>query len=168
MLTVSEFDLNNNSGWSVVDSTCRQCGDMAGAVYSLWRPTVDCTQCPALCTEQWSIEHEALSCESHWHQLIIVHIVAYQLKTNSDWYDMHLHSLKYRNISFLLHACFRSSPERWSNKPGKNVCPSVRLSVHTSTMKHSATTNQIVVFVKVDETFLMMWLSRSSEVRVRR
>ena len=34
-------------------------------------------------------------------------------------------------------------------------------------MKHNAATNQIVVFVKVDETFAMIWLSRSSEVRVK-
>ena len=34
-------------------------------------------------------------------------------------------------------------------------------------MKHNAATNQIVVFVKVDETFTMIWLSRSSEVRVK-
>ena len=35
------------------------------------------------------------------------------------------------------------------NKPGKNVRPSVR----TSTIKLDAATNQIVVFVTVDETF---------------
>jgi len=58
---------------------------------------------------------------------------------------------------------FWSSPEKWPNKPDKNVRPSVR----TSTMKHDAATNQIVVFVKVDETFTMIWLSRSSEVRVK-
>jgi len=33
---------------------------------------------------------------------------------------------------------------------------SVRPSVHTTyTIKHNAATNQIVVFVKVDETFMM-------------
>jgi len=32
-------------------------------------------------------------------------------------------------------------------------CPSVRTSVRTSTIKLNAATNQIVVFVKVDETF---------------
>jgi len=46
----------------------------------------------------------------------------------------------------------------------------VKMSVHppvrTSTIKHNAATNQIVVFVKVDETFTMIRLSRSSEVRV--
>jgi len=44
---------------------------------------------------------------------------------------------------------------------------SIRGSVHTSTMKHNADTNQIVVFVKVDETFMTILLSRSSEVRVK-
>ena len=39
--------------------------------------------------------------------------------------------------------------------------------VRTSTIKLNAATNQIVVFVKVDETFTMVWLSRSSEVRVK-
>jgi len=34
-------------------------------------------------------------------------------------------------------------------------------------MKHNAATNQIVVFVKVDETFTTIWLSRSSKVRVK-
>jgi len=34
-------------------------------------------------------------------------------------------------------------------------------------MKHNAATNQIRVFVKVDETFRTIWLSRSSEVRVK-
>jgi len=52
---------------------------------------------------------------------------------------------------------------RWPNKPGKNV----HLSVRTSTIKHNAATNQIVIFVKVDETFTMIWLSMSSEVRVK-
>jgi len=40
------------------------------------------------------------------------------------------------------------------------VCPYVhtyvRTYVRTSTMKHNAATNQIVVFVKVDETFTMI------------
>jgi len=48
-----------------------------------------------------------------------------------------------------------------------SVRMSVRLSVRTSTIKHNAATNQIVVFVKVDETFTTIWLSRSSEVRVK-
>jgi len=34
-------------------------------------------------------------------------------------------------------------------------------------MKHNAATNQIVVFGNVDETFTTIWLSRSSEVRVK-
>jgi len=33
---------------------------------------------------------------------------------------------------------------------------SVRPYVRTSTIKHNAATNQIVVFVKVDETFMMI------------
>jgi len=45
--------------------------------------------------------------------------------------------------------------------------PSVPPSVQTSMMKHNAATNQIVVFVKVDQTFTMIWLSRSSEVRIK-
>jgi len=57
----------------------------------------------------------------------------------------------------------RSSPQ--------TKCLSVRLYVHTyvhmSTMKHNVATNQIVVFVKVDETFTMIWLSRSFDVRVK-
>ena len=65
----------------------------------------------------------------------------------------------------------RSSLQRWPNKPGKNVHPYVHTSVHlyvrTSTMKHNAATNQIVVFVKVDETFTTIWLPRSSEVKVK-
>jgi len=36
-----------------------------------------------------------------------------------------------------------------------------------STIKLNAATNQIAVFVKVDETFTMIGLSRSSEVRVK-
>ena len=42
---------------------------------------------------------------------------------------------------------FRSS-QRWPNKPGKNVRP--------STIKLNAATNQIVVIVRVDETFTTM------------
>jgi len=34
-------------------------------------------------------------------------------------------------------------------------------------MKHNAATNQIVVFVQVDETFMKIQLWRSSEVRVK-
>jgi len=34
-------------------------------------------------------------------------------------------------------------------------------------MKHNAVSNQIVVLVKVDETFRTIWLSRSSKVRVK-
>jgi len=44
---------------------------------------------------------------------------------------------------------------------------SVRISVRTSTIKLNAATNQIVVFVKVDETFTTTWLSRLSEVMVK-
>ena len=47
-----------------------------------------------------------------------------------------------------------------------SVRPYVRPSVRTSTIKHNAAINQIVVFVRVDETFTTIWLSRSSEVRV--
>ena len=43
----------------------------------------------------------------------------------------------------------------------------LELSIHTSTIKHNAATNQVVIFVKVDETFTTIWLSRSSEVRVK-
>ena len=39
----------------------------------------------------------------------------------------------------------------------------VRTYVRTSTMKHNAATNQIVVFVKVNETFTTIWLSGSSD-----
>ena len=71
------------------------------------------------------------------------------------------------------HSVFRSSPERWLNKPSKNVRPSVRMyvrpSVHMSTVKHNAATNQIVVFVMVNETFTTIWLSPSKvRVKVRR
>ena len=48
---------------------------------------------------------------------------------------------------------------RWPNKPGKNVRPSVHPSIRTSTMKHNAAIIQIVVFVKVNETFTTTWLS---------
>jgi len=47
------------------------------------------------------------------------------------------------------------------------VCPSVRTYVRTSTIKLNAATNQIVIFVKVDESFTTISLSRSSEVRVK-
>jgi len=43
---------------------------------------------------------------------------------------------------------------------------SVRTYIHMSTFKLNAAINQIVVFVRVDETFMTIWLSRSSEVRV--
>jgi len=81
--------------------------------------------------------------------------------------------------SYCFYSIFRSSPERWPNKPGKNVHPSVHTSVrtsehmsvrtyiHTSTITHNAATNQIVVFVKVNETFMTIWLSRLSKVRVK-
>jgi len=68
-------------------------------------------------------------------------------------------------------------------KPGNNVRPSVclsvrpsvrtsirpyvRLYVHMSTIKFNAATNQIVLFVKVNETFTTIWLSRSYKVRVK-
>ena len=48
-----------------------------------------------------------------------------------------------------------------------NLYPSVSMYIRKSTMKHNAAPNQIVVFVKVDETFTTIWLSRSSEVRVK-
>jgi len=44
---------------------------------------------------------------------------------------------------------------------------SVHLYVRMSIMKHNAATKQVVVFVKVNETFTTIWLSRSSEVRVK-
>ena len=44
---------------------------------------------------------------------------------------------------------------------------SVRPSLPPSTIKLNAATNQIVVFVKVDESFTTISLSRSSEVRVK-
>ena len=47
------------------------------------------------------------------------------------------------------------------------VRPSVRKYFRMSTIKLNAATNQIVVFVKVDESFTMISLSRSSEVRVK-
>ena len=43
----------------------------------------------------------------------------------------------------------------------------VKMSVRPSTIKLNAATNQIVISVKVDKTFTMIWLSRSSEVRVK-
>jgi len=42
---------------------------------------------------------------------------------------------------------------------------SVSTYVCTSTINHNAATNQIVEFVKVDDTFTTIGLSRSSEVR---
>ena len=39
--------------------------------------------------------------------------------------------------------------------------------VRTSTIKLNAATNQIVVLVKVNESFTMISLSRSAEVRVK-
>jgi len=75
----------------------------------------------------------------------------------------HLH----QQISFN-DLIFRSSPQRWPNKPGKSVRrPYVHTSVRTSTIKLNAATNQIVQCVRVNETFTMIWLSRSSEVRVK-
>jgi len=47
------------------------------------------------------------------------------------------------------------------------VCPYVRTYVRTSTIKLNAATNQILVFVKVDESFTMISPSRPSEVRVK-
>ena len=46
-----------------------------------------------------------------------------------------------------------------------SVRPYVRMYVRTSTIKLNAATNQIVVFVKVHETFTTIWLSRSSKSR---
>jgi len=57
----------------------------------------------------------------------------------------------------------RSSPQRWPNKPGKNVRPSIRTSIRTSTMKLNAATNNIVEFVRGrwdihdDMTFKVIW-----------
>jgi len=48
-----------------------------------------------------------------------------------------------------------------------NVCTDGQTYIRTSTIKLNAATNQIVVFVRVDESFTMIWLSRSSEVRVK-
>jgi len=48
-----------------------------------------------------------------------------------------------------------------------SVSPYVCTYIRTCTMKHNAATNQIVMFVKVDETFTTIWLSRLSEVRVK-
>ena len=44
---------------------------------------------------------------------------------------------------------------------------SVRLYVRMSTIKLNAATNQIVVFVRVDESFMTISLSRSSEIEVK-
>jgi len=57
---------------------------------------------------------------------------------------------------------FRSSPERWPNKPGKNVHPYVR----TCTIKLNAATKQIVVLYLL-RSITTKWVSRSSEVRVK-
>jgi len=43
----------------------------------------------------------------------------------------------------------------------------IRTYVRTSTIKLNAATNQIVVFVRVDETFTTISLSGSSEVKVK-
>jgi len=52
-----------------------------------------------------------------------------------------------------------------------SVLRSVRMyihpSIHTSTIKLNAATNQIVVFVRVDESFTTISFSRSSEVRIK-
>jgi len=48
-----------------------------------------------------------------------------------------------------------------------SIRPSVRPCVCTSTIKYNAAKNQVVEFVRVDETFTTIWLSRSSEVRVK-
>jgi len=42
----------------------------------------------------------------------------------------------------------------------------VKVSVRTSTIKLNAATSQIVEFVRVDESFMAISLSRSSEVKV--
>jgi len=44
---------------------------------------------------------------------------------------------------------------------------SVGTYVSTSTIKLNAATNQIVMYVRVNETFTMICLSRPSEVRVK-
>jgi len=61
------------------------------------------------------------------------------------------------------------NPVKMSVRPyvRTSVSTYVRPYVCTSTIKHNAATNQIVEFVRVDETFTMIWLSRSSEVRVK-
>ena len=56
---------------------------------------------------------------------------------------------------------FRSSPERWPNKPGKNVRPSVHNQTQCSHKPDSG------ICYRVDETFTTIWLSRTSEVRVK-
>ena len=48
-----------------------------------------------------------------------------------------------------------------------SVQPYVRTSICTSTIKHNAATNHIVVFVTVDETFTTIWHTRSPEVMVK-
>ena len=79
-------------------------------------------------------------------------------------------SFFFQNDGRLPSNIFRSSPQRWPNKPGKNVSPSVRTyvtSVRKFTIKLNAAANQIVVFVTVDESFTKISLSRSSEVKVK-
>jgi len=44
---------------------------------------------------------------------------------------------------------------------------SIHTYVRTSTIKLNAATNKIVEFVRVDETFTTISLSRSSEVKVK-
>jgi len=86
-----------------------------------------------------------------WHQLDHMQIICFSFQTD--------------NHVIASPLSFRSSPERWPNKPGKNVRPSVRTYIHpsvrpyvcTSTIKLSVATNEIVVFVKVDETFTTIW-----------
>jgi len=69
---------------------------------------------------------------------------------------------------------FRSSPQRWPNKPGKNVSPSVRPPSYRVTWLQSFYKNRLRpilmklgMMLEVDETFKTIWLSRSSEVRVK-
>jgi len=67
------------------------------------------------------------------------------------------------HITLLISSHLISSDLTWPVRYCDWSCPSVR----TSTIRHNAATNQIVVFVKVDETFTTIWVSRSSEVRVK-
>ena len=48
-----------------------------------------------------------------------------------------------------------------------SISPYVHMYVRTSTMKLNPATNQIVAFVKVDESLTTISLTRSSEVRVK-